>query len=349
MVTLKDLAEHLGLSQATVSRALNGYPEVNLETRARVLEASRQLNYMPNLGARKLATGKSGMIGIVLKSHDELVHAPAYVELIASLSQYLGDAGYDLLINSARQGNALDSFKRFVGSRAVDGLILNSPEVDDKRVQFLQEQNFPFVMHGRTGENVTYPYYEIDNYGAFVDATSLLADFGHKRIALLNGISELVYVAERERGFRDTVQQRGIHIPEEFIVCTDTSEDMGYQYAFSWLNGEHGLPPTAIICTSAVQAQGVYRAAAEKGITIGKDLSVIAHDDVVSYLRTENFTPPLTVTRSPVMAACKPLAEIMAGLLSGADPVTLQQVVPVELVLRRSAGAIPITNGAETW
>ncbi|WP_176442058.1 LacI family DNA-binding transcriptional regulator [Zobellella denitrificans] len=336
MVTLKDLAEHLGLSQATVSRALNGYPEVNEKTRRRVLEASKQLNYLPNLGARKLATGKSGMVGIVLKSCDELVQAPEYVRMIAQISRHLGDAGYDLLINSARQGNALDSFKRFVAGRAVDGLILNTPEVDDERVAFLQEQGFPFVMHGRTAGEVSYPYYDIDNYDALVQASRFLLDLGHRRIALLTGPARQAFALERARAFRDTLAQEGL--AAELIAFDDSSEEVGYHHARLWLGGE---APTAIICASAPQAQGVYRAAGELGITIGRELSVIAHDDVVSLPRTEHFDPPLTVTRSSFMDACQPLAEMMVALLDGAEPRSLQQVAPVELIVRRSCGPCP--------
>lgn len=349
VVTLKVLAEHLGLSQATVSRALNGFPEVNEQTRKRVLDASRQLNYVPNLGARKLATGKSAMVGVVLKSHDELVQAPEFMEMLQTISKHLGDAGYDLLINAARQGNALDSFKRFVASRAVDGLILNSPEIGDQRIQFLEEQHFPFVMHGRHADKVSYPYYDIDNHGAFFKATSLLADFGHQRIALLNGPANMFFAAERERGFREAIAQRGLHVPDAFIARADTSEEEGYRYGLSWCTGEPGAAPTAILCTSAIQALGLYRAAEELGLVIGRDLSVIAHDDVVSFLRTDNFDPPLTVTRSPYMDACKPLADMMVALLAGAEPETLQQVVPVELILRSSTGAAPFESGEKTW
>jgi len=349
VVTLKVLAEHLGLSQATVSRALNGFPEVNEQTRKRVLDASRQLNYVPNLGARRLATGKSGMVGVVLKSHNELVQAPEFMEMLQNISKLVGDAGYDLLINAARQGNALESFKRFVASRAVDGLILNSPEVGDQRIRFLQEQHFPFVMHGRHAETVDYPYYDIDNYGAFNKATNLLINFGHKRIALLNGPARMFFATERERGFRDAMAQHGLHVPDPFIVSADTSEEEGYQNTLAWLGGELGIPPTAILCSSAAQALGIYRAAEEKGLVIGKDLSVIAHDDVVSYLRTDNFNPPLTVTRSSYMEASKHLADMIVALLAGAEPESLQQVVPVELILRSSTGAAPFESGEKTW
>ncbi len=339
MVTLKNLAEHLGLSQATVSRALNGYPEVNQETRERVLEASRHLNYVPNLGARKLATGKSGMVGMVLKSHDELVRAPAYVEMIASISQNLGDLGYDLLINSSRQGNSLESFKRFVASRAVDGLILNSPELDDERVKFLQDNKIPFVMHGKTLGEVDYPYFEMDNRQVFLDATNLLLDFGHRRIGLLNGPGKLSYTIERKQGYSDALNARNVEVVSELIANTETTEDKGYQVALEWLSRDVTVRPTAILCSSAVQALGVYSAAAELSIEIGKELSVIAHDDCVSYVRTELFTPPLTVTRSKVMDACQPLAEMIVALIDGADPRTLQKTVTGELILRRSTGA----------
>ncbi|MCG6200630.1 substrate-binding domain-containing protein [Psychromonas antarctica] len=341
MTTLKSLAQYLNLSQATVSRALNGFPEVGDKTRLRVLNAASELGYQANANARKLATGRSRMIGIVLHSPDELINAPTYVEELANISHHLGDSDYDLLINSARKGKALESFKRFVSSRAIDGVIIKAPDVNDERIKYLLEQDFPFVVHGRTDKEVDYAYFDIDNEGAASQSVNLLADLGHKRIAMLNAPSHFAFSAQREEGFKNTMKERGIDIADSFIVNRPMAEEEGYKAAIEWFKDKNScsdLIPTAVVCSSVSQAYGLYLAAKELGIIIGKDLSVIAHDDVIAHLKTENFTPPLAVTRSPFTDSCKPLADTIVAILSGVEPKNLQTIAPVELVVRKSIG-----------
>ncbi|WP_028865646.1 substrate-binding domain-containing protein [Psychromonas aquimarina] len=341
MTTLKSLAQYLNLSQATVSRALNGFPEVGEKTRKRVLNAASELGYQANANARKLATGRSGMIGIVLRSPDELINAPTYVEELANISHHLGDADYDLLINSARKGKALESFKRFVSSRTIDGVIIKAPDVNDERIKYLLEQDFPFVVHGRTQQKVDYAYFDIDNLDAASQSVNLLADLGHKRIAMLNAPSHFAFAAQRAEGFTKAMKERDIDIVDSFIVNRPMVEEEGYKAALEWFkNSSADLIPTAVVCSCVSQAYGLYLAAKELGISIGKDLSVIAHDDVIAHLKTENFTPPLTVTRSPFTDSCKPLADTIVAVLSGVEPKKLQTIAPVELVVRKSIGAV---------
>ncbi|MDF2152866.1 substrate-binding domain-containing protein [Vibrio sp. CAU 1672] len=341
MATLKSLAQQLNLSPATVSRALNGFPEVGEKTRQRVLRAAEELGYKPNLNARKLVTGHSGMVGIVLRSPDELIDAPTYVEELANISHHLGDSDYDLLINSARKGKALESFKRFVSGRTIDGLIIKAPEVNDPRINYLLEQKFPFVVHGRTDTQVDYAYFDIDNEGVIAQSIDFLVDLGHKNIAFINAPSHLAFAAQRTHAFIAEMKNRGIDYPESYIINTAMIEDKGYDAAMQLLGENASSPkPTAIICSSVSQAYGLYNAARKLGITIGKNVSVIAHDDVIAHLKSENFNPPLTVTRSPFNDSCKPLADKIVALIAGADAKDLQTIAPVELIVRKSTRSI---------
>lgn len=341
MTTLKQLATHLGLSPATVSRALNGFPEVGEKTRRRVVEASQELNYKANSSARKLATGKSDMVGIIFRSARNLLVDPHFVDFLAGLSVGLADNEIDLTIHTAQPGAQLAQYERFVASGSVDGMVVSSPTADDTRVEMLQARGFPFVVHGRTDDSVSYAFYDIDNDGAATQATGLLTALGHKRVAFINGPEGLAFAHQRERAFLREMWVRGVHVPRGYITYSDMSEEEGYRQAARLLSGVKDATPTAFLCASTLQALGVVRAAGERQLKIGSDISIIAHDDVLPSMRSEHFNPALTVTRSPIRDAGTAISEMLVALIAGADPKSLQRVVPVDLIVRASTGAVP--------
>ena len=343
MTTLRELAAHLGLSPATVSRALNGFPEVGEKTRQRVLEASTALNYKANTSAKRLATGKSGMVGMIFRSSRNLLVDPHFVDFLAGLSTGLADRDIDLIIHTAPGAELLAHYKRFVASGSVDGMIVSAPELVDERITTLSERDFPFVVHGRTRDDVGYAYFDIDNDGAFAAATSLLLELGHKRIALLNGPPGLAFAAQRDAAFRRVTVDRGIVVPERFVTHDEMSEEIGFRRAAAMLAERQR--PTAFVCSSTLLALGVIRAAAAAGLHVPGDISIIAHDDVLPHLRAEHFSPALTVTRSPIRDAGAALAEMIVMRIGGTDPRALQRIVPADLIVRASTGAAHKSGG----
>lgn len=346
MTTLKELAAHLGLSPATVSRALNGFPEVGEKTRRRVVEASREFNYKANSSARKLATGKSDMVGIIFRSARNLLVDPHFVDFMAGLSAGLAKNEIDLLIRTAQPGAQLAQYERFVASGSVDGMIVSAPTLDDARIEMLQSREYPFVVHGRTSERPSYAFYDIDNDGAATQATNLLAALGHKRIAFINGPEDLAFAHQRLAAFNRETQARGAPIPPAFITHSDMSEEEGYRQARGLLAGTK--MPTAFLCASTLQALGVMRAAGERRLMIGSDISIIAHDDVLPHMRSEHFNPALTVTRSPIREAGAAISQMLVDLIAGEDPKSLQHIAPVDLISRASTGAVP-KGGDVPW
>ncbi|HHG89408.1 MAG TPA: LacI family transcriptional regulator [Devosia sp.] len=348
LTNLKDIARHLGLSPATVSRALNGFPEVGAKTRARVLEASRKLNYAPNITARRLATGKAGTVGMVFRSARNLLLDPHFVDFLAGLSLVLSDRQLDLMIHVAPPGQQLAHYKRFMASGSVDGMILSAPEIDDKRIQTLLEADFPFAVHGRSHDDAPYAFYDIDNDSAFSAAFGLLHDLGHRRIAFLNGPEDLAFARQRLSAFNRECKARQIHVPDRFISHDEMREDIGYEQAASMLHGDLNLRPTAFICSSTLLALGVMRATIEAGLEPGGDISIIAHDDVLPHFRSEHFAIPLTVTRAPIRDAGTRLAQMISDLVAGADPKAMQYTQKTDLIVRASTGAVP-RRGDKPW
>ncbi|MCB1391593.1 MAG: LacI family DNA-binding transcriptional regulator, partial [Rhodobacteraceae bacterium] len=209
-MNLKELAESLGLSQTTVSRALNGYPEVSESTRARVVAAARAAEYTPNARARRLATGRSMTIGhvIPLSGKHEQVN-PIFGDFIVGAGEVYAREGYDLLLSMIPVEDFETAYRKLAANGAVDAVMVQAPQADDARIGILTELGLPFLVHGRAGPGA-YSYLDIANVRAFRRATDLLLDLGHRRIALINGPELLDFAARRRRGMEEALAARGL-------------------------------------------------------------------------------------------------------------------------------------------
>ncbi|MEO6014214.1 MAG: substrate-binding domain-containing protein [Devosia sp.] len=348
MTTLRQLAEHLGLSPATVSRALNGFPEVGVATRQRVIEGAERLHYRPNMHAKRLATGRSGLVGMIFRASTERGVDPHVMDFLASLSMAFADSEIDLVVHIASPADQMRHHMRIASRGQVDGMLLSAPEPNDPRFEMLDRRGIPFVVHGRGEDSPSYAFYDIDNDGAFAAATRLLIQLGHKRIALLNGPAAMSYAQQRERAYRRVMEEHRFPIPARFVASGEMHEAAGYRSATIMLSEPTHRRPTAFLCSSTLQALGVMRAASEGGLKIGEDISIISHDDVLPHLRAENFAPPLTVTRQPIRDAGPVLAQMMIARLAGTPALELQRIDKVDLIVRASTGAAP-KSGEDAW
>jgi LacI family transcriptional regulator len=336
---LKDLADSLGLSQTTVSRALNGYPEVSETTRRRVLEAAERSHYRPNPSARRLATGRAGAVGTVLPTNRNLLVDPHFVEFLAGIGERLVEHEMDIVLCPTREGDESGTYRRIVAGNRVDALILSGPLVEDERVPLLTELGHPFVMHGRTISPTPYAWLDIDNEDAFHRAASHLIDLGHRRIALINGSTRFTFAAHREKGFRRALAEHGLAPDPRLIGEGAMTDEVGFRLAERFLAVEPR--PTAFIVSSMMLAFGCLRVIRAAGLALGTDVSLIAHDDVFPFLNADRMVPPLTTLRSPIRAAGTRVAEMLIALLAGRAPETIHELWPVELVIRASTGPAP--------
>ena len=335
---LKELAAELGLSQTTVSRALNGYPEVNEATRLRVRETALRLGYRPNVSARRLATGRVGAVGVVLPASDSSQFGPHTSEFLSGMSERLARDEIDIVISPVEADDALPAYRRLASSQRVDALVVGSPALDDPRVRMLAGMGLPFLVHGRTETPVPHAWLDIDNEGAFHRATSHLLDLGHRRIAMINGPRGLTFAEHREKGYRTALAARGVAADDRLIANGRFTDEIGFRFAQGLL--EQADPPTAVLAGSMMTALGVFRAIRAAGLTLGRDVSMIAHDDVFPYLNADNMVPSMSTTRSSIRTAGHRVADLLMQLLGGKDPETVHELWPVELVLRESTGPL---------
>lgn len=334
-MNLKELANNLGLSQTTVSRALNGYPEVNAATRARVNEAASRLGYRPNANARRLATGKAGALGIVYAASQAF--GPHTSEFLGGLGSRLVREEVDILVSTVDTAEEeLAVYRRAAASKKVDAVIVHSPRPHDKRIELLQELGLPFIVHGRSETNAPVAWLDIDNEGMTEQATAHLIGLGHKRIGIINGPRGHTFVSDRNTGFRRAMEAHGLTVDPHLVAYGIFSDETGYRLAQAML--ERTPRPTALIAGSMMSALGVFRAIRAAGLALGRDVSMIAHDDVFPYLNADTMVPSVSTTRSSIRAAGVRIADLALEILAGKRCEEVHELWPVELVLRESTG-----------
>jgi LacI family transcriptional regulator len=344
-VNLKQLAGMLSLSQTTVSRALNGYPEVAEETRRRVIAAAKRHGYRPNPSARRLATGKAGMIGYVMPTGASVDIDPHFVEFLSGLGDYARSHELDLTLSPTTIEDEETTYRRVVANKQVDAVYVSAPLEKDRRIGLLESYGFPYIVHGRSeGLEFDYPFIDIDNEGAFHDAARLMAQFGHSRVALVNGDASQTFAIHRERGVRRALAGAGLRLAERDLHSVAMTEENGYRAARALLDRDDR--PTAILCSSLHLALGIVRATRDLDLSVPGDVSLIAHDDVFPFLKPEGFPVALTTTRSPIRAAGARVAERLAARIAGIENEPRGEVWRVDLIMRGSVAPAPALEKA---
>lgn len=340
-MNLKELARELGLSQTTVSRALNGYPEVSESTRRRVVETAERLNYQPNTRARSLATGRAMAIGhvIPISTKHEMLN-PIFADFIAGAGETYARSGYDMVLSVVTDDDEPRIYRELAAKRGVDGIIVHAPRSGDPRIALLKQIGLPFVVHGRTSSgDDDYNWLDVNNRRAFQRATEFLIDLGHRRIGLVNGLENMDFAARRRDGYLRALRLRGLPVDDALMRADEMTEAYGYDAARALLTLDE--PPSAILVSSIISANGVRRAIDDIGLVIGRDISVITHDDDLSYFRNGTEVPLYTAVRSSVREAGRRTAEILLDIIRDPGQGPVQQLLEAELTIGRSTGPAP--------
>lgn len=277
-VNLKMLSESLGLSQTTVSRALNGYTDVAESTRQRVKEAAAALGYQPDPLARRLATGRTDTVGMVFPFSATEFGDHRFGEVVAGLTEGLARHGMDLSIIPTRAETELETYSRIIDTRRVDAFIVGWTQVHDARIALLQRRGFPFLAYGRTESDTPYPWFDFDNEAGARAAVERLIGLGHRRIGLIHAPLHYNFAAQRFAGFRAALAAAGLEAEPQLIVPAALSRLAGYDAMLQLL--ARPAPPTALLVDNNLAGLGALRALGDRGLRPGQDLSLIVYDGV---------------------------------------------------------------------
>lgn len=347
-MNLKELSELLGLSQTTVSRALNGFPEVSERTRERVQKIAKQHHYAPNKSARGLAMGQTFAIGHVISTsnQNEMLN-PVFGDFVAGVGEVYSAHGYKMILSIVPPHE--DEYKVYRDMKAqslVDAVVIQSPTVDDGRIPFLKELGLPFIVHGRSTECTTpYAWLDVNNRSAFKRATDFLHDLGHQRIALLNGLEHMDFAHRRREGYENALKSRNLPVDTALISANEMTESYGFSKTIELLQMEN--PPTALLTSSIVIAFGALRAIQEVGKTVGQDISIITHDDRLSYFRNNDTVPIFTTTQSSVREAGRKLATMLLDIIANPHNEPPNMLLEADLTVGRSTGRAPESDATD--
>ena len=340
-MSIQTLAQDLGLSISTVSRALNGYTDVAAATRERVMQRAAELGYRPHPGARSMKSGKAHAIGIILPMDErggQFINA-LYSSLLGGIASVLDARGYTLLATTHFSHSVHDEVSRYeqlIRSRSVDGFVVVRTLLHDPRVRLLHEQQIPFVTYGRCQLDIDHPWVDTDNEGAFELATQRLLDHGHRRIALLNGPAVYTFAQLRQRGYEKALRRAGLTPRPDGVRHGDLTESAGYALTKNWLDAADR--PTALVCANDAMAIGAMAACREAGLKVGSDISVLGYgnSDASRYC-----DPPLTTIEHRVLDNGRHIGQLLLAQLDGSATAPEHYLEPVELVPRQSDGPPP--------
>jgi LacI family transcriptional regulator len=333
------LARDLGLSISTVSRALNGYDDVSPETKQRVLKRAREIGYRPNPGARRLKSGRTSLVGVILPAATDGVRFVDSVasSLLGGVEVELEGGGYGLIAtmqtrNDLQREAAL--YENFIRGGWVDALLLVRTRVVDARVELVRKAHLPFVTYGRTETSEPYAWVDTDNEKAFYLATLRQIEFGHRRIALLNGPLEYTFARLREKGYSRALAKHRIAQDRLLMLDGDLTEVGGYALCRSLLVSAE--PPTAIVCATDAMAVGAIAACRERGIEVGRRISIVGYGNSSASAFSD---PPLTTIDHAVFENGRHIGQSLLRLIRGeAKPADIHYLEPVVLVPRKSDG-----------
>jgi LacI family transcriptional regulator len=332
-VTIRDIAKKLGLSIGAVSRALDGYPDISQETRQLVIQAAKEMGYVPNQAARQLRRKKADAVGYILPANSPRFADPFFSEFIAGLGDETAQYPFDLLISIAPPGEEPERhiYQNWVQGHKVDGFILTHLHLDDWRVQYLTQQGFKFAALESTMHGFNFPRVEVNRQGGMVELIHHIVEKNFHRIAYLGGPVELKIQEDQFRGYLQGLENAGIPYDPSLVTTGDLTSSGGYLVTKRMLSIPD--PPDAIVCVNDETAFGVLHAAHELGLIIGLNLAVAGFDGVQVSRYTE---PPLTTLDIPVYEIARQLVKMLVAECEGKSLLERRIVLQPKLLIRES-------------
>jgi LacI family transcriptional regulator len=333
MSALRTLANQLGISVSTASRALNGYADVSAVTRARVQEAARAMGYRPDPRAHRLATGRAGAVALVASMLSRNFLDATFAALLSGVDAVLSEQGlYTLATSLPADEREMPAFQRLLDGRLVDAVIVARTYVHDPRVDLLLEQDMPFVTYGRTARSSDHAWVDPDNERAFYLATRRLVERGHRSVDLINGPAVYTFAQLRERGWRSALTEAGC---AGRMRTSELTSSAGDQVATELLRDTR---TSALLCANDTVALGALAAVKRAGRAVGGAGGVA----VVGYGNTEAgryADPALSTIDYGIEDNGRHLGEVLLELLAGRPAGELQRLEDVRLIERASSGA----------
>lgn len=335
-MNLKKLAEHVGLTPGTVSRALNNYKDISEATRRRVQQAAEELNYRPSRVAQQLARGKHRVdtVAFVMAPGVHRFSDPFFAKFISGVGDTLAKAECDLLITTPScEDTELETYRRLIRENKANAFIVTRTRPQDARIKFLDSQTIPYVCHGRTTRSKHFSWYDVDMLKGGKQIATRFIQQGHQRLALITPPQIFNFSRLLEQGYRQIIDKS----PEPVSLLVkegDMSEASGFTITQRWLAETTAeTRPQAIFCGSDAMAIGAMQAIQQHGLQVGTDIAIIGYGD---FPLASFVSPALTTLRQPLSDAGAQVTRMLLRQLEHPDKDPEQVLLPLELIERES-------------
>lgn len=337
-IRMKDIAKDLGLSVVTVSKVLRDHPDIGEETRKRVLQRVKELDYEPNILARSLVTGRSYLIGLIVPG---LIH-PFFAEVAKALSKAIVDKGYSLIVSSSEEDPELEAREiRHLLARRLDALVIASSGTGTEIFRRMRTQSQPFVLIDRAFDGLEADFVGIDDVAAGRIATTHLIEMGRRNIAHISGRENSTGI-RRKQGYLEALHEHRLPVREDYILSRDfVDTDSQRQGAEAMRQLLDRTPrPDAVFCYNDPIAIGAMNVVLDAGLRIPEDVALVGCGNL-NY--NEWLRVPLTSIDQRSHLIGQRAGEILLAMIEGREwPEPKNVVLEPALVVRAS------TAGGET-
>ncbi|MFN3273997.1 MAG: LacI family DNA-binding transcriptional regulator [Paracoccus sp. (in: a-proteobacteria)] len=340
-MNIKGLAQHLGLSIGTVSRALNGKPDVNPQTRERVLDAALKLGYRANASGRSLRRGSTQTVALLMETGQADVRGGDnfFIRIIDKMQERLATADHDLIVLPVNSGSdPVEFLRRTIARGTTDAIVVTATRAHDPRITMLQDSRMPFLAFGRSQVPGDYAWVDLDFDGFLRESMRALAALGHRRIAISIPKSDSNIGLLLTRAYRTLCDNLGLVHDPELVIAAESTEYGGNKLVREHLH--HPDRATALVLHYEMMAFGAYSALRDAGLVPGPDLSIIA---LRQSQQMRFLDPPVSACPIDVEGLGRRLADETLRVIRGERP-NAALVWPAEPVLTDSV-APPRANG----
>lgn len=334
-MNIKAVASKAGVSTATVSRVINKTAFVSPETAERVRTAITALRFYPDINARTLGSGRSGLYGLIISD----ITNPYFPELVKAFEDIAVEHNQEVLIaNTNYDAHRMENCVIRMLQRRVDGVAIMTSEMEEHLLQTFASRSIPLVVVDSESHSLEVDTINLDYNGALSSAVGHLVQLGHRDIGFISGPLTLLPARLRKEAFLQQMQQRGLSVHDTWVVEGNHKVDGGAHAVQQMLSTGRAMP-TALIASNDLTAIGAITALREHGLRTPEDVSVVGFDGIELSAHTH---PPLTTLLVPrediAAAAFRTLLQRKEGVTAG-DFLPHAQVVTTSLVVRESTAA----------
>ena len=329
-ITIKDVAREAGVATSTVSRVLSNNPRISDETRERVHEAVKKLNYKPNPIARSLANNKTRILGVIIPSKaDDLLTNSFFINAMKGMSLYAQSKNYYITYAFTKENESeIESIKEITGANLVEGIILLRVNENDESIKYLKGMNFPFVAIGRPEDTKDVLWVDNDNFQAMYGIVNKLIKKGYKKIGFIGAMKSLNMSKDRLKGYKMALEVNGISYDDNLVIhSTQFNEEEGYKAANNLIKDNN---VSAIVTTDDLLAFGVGKVIKENKIS---DMALVGfnNNQLAQYQ-----IPPLASVHINADKLGYYAAKLLINNLEGDTGTNTHYIVNTEFIERES-------------